>query len=145
MFLDGGVALADLGVFGFVDEGPEFFEDVQVGGVGVAVVREGEVEGLLFEEFEGVHAEGWIAGGGVLADFFRGFFGVVEAMEMAEGFETVGVTDEGHVRNFFVEILAAEFGNFAGGDPFLNPRVDVLELALGEDREAGERTAGRRR
>ena len=77
-----------------------------------------------------------------MADFLRGFFGIVEAVEMAEGFEAMGVTDEGHVRNLFSEILAAEFGDFAGRNAFVDPGVDVLELALGEDGEAREGTAG---
>ena len=46
MFLNGGVAFADAGVAGFVDDGGEFGERFEVGGIVVALVNGSEVEGL---------------------------------------------------------------------------------------------------
>src|SRR5688500_10700363 len=81
-FLDGGVAFADVCGLGFVDEGPEFSEGGEVFGVAVAVVGEGEVEGLFFKKGEGVGGEGRISGDGVFAEFGGGLLGVGEFIEL---------------------------------------------------------------
>ena len=47
------MAFADVGVFGFVDQGPEVFEEAEVVGIGIAIEGDGEVEGLLLDDFEG--------------------------------------------------------------------------------------------
>jgi hypothetical protein len=142
VFLDFGVALADGGVFGFVDEGPELSEGGEVFGVGVAVESESEVEGLLFEEFEGAGAERGAAGGGVLADLDGGFFGVGEIVEECAGEAAFGVAGDGHERNIEVELSAAELDDFAVGDGVIKPGIEAVELVGGEAGEAGERTTG---
>jgi hypothetical protein len=148
LFLDFGMAFADGGVAGAADDFVEVVEGAEVVGVAVAVVSEGEVEGLLFEEFEGVGGEGGVAGGGVLAEFGGGLAGEVEGVDLAEKFGPVAVTYEGHVGDFFLEFGAAKLDDFTAGDSVFEPGNDVFELALGEGEETGERaarTAGRGR
>ena len=138
VFLNGGVALADGGAFSFVDEGPELFEGVQVVGIAVAVVCESEVEGLLFEEFEGVFRETGIAGDGIFAEFGGGFFGIDKVIDLADELGAIAVANEGHVRDLLLKLGATEFDDLAVRDFFFQPGVDVFELTLGKIEQARE-------
>jgi hypothetical protein len=144
LFLDGGVAFAGAGGAGFVDEGGEFFEEAEVVGIALAMVREGEVEGLFFEESEGIGGEGGIAGGGVSAKFGGGFLGVSEVIEteFAGEVAAVGVAHEGHVGDFFFEFGAAKIDDFAARDAVFKPGVDVFELAVGKAEDSADGPAG---
>ena len=129
-FLNGGVALADGGVFGAVDEGPELFDDGEVVGVVVAVVGDSEVEGHLLEDFEGLGGKGRVAGGGVASEFDGDFFGGGEFLDLARGIGAVAVANEGHEGNFFLKFGLAECDDFTERDSLLEPSVDVLALAF---------------
>ena len=138
LFLNGGVAFADAGVAGFVDDGGEFLKCLEVGGVVVALVDGSEVEGLLFEEFEGVGGKAGVAGGSVMADFGGGFFGVAKVGSKGEGHAAFGVAGNGHMRDFALPFGEAIFGDLTVRDLFIEPRVDVLELAVGEADESAQ-------
>lgn len=132
LFLNGGVAFADFGVPGFVDDGGELLDGVEVGGVAVALVDGSEVEGLLFEEFEGVGGKGGVAGGSVTADFGGGFFGLIEVGSEDEREASFGVASNGHVRDFALPFGEAIFGDLAVRDLFIEPGIDALELGFAE-------------
>ena len=142
MFLNGGVAFADAGVAGFVDDGGELPEGFEVGGLVVALVDGSEVEGLLFEEFEGVFRETGIAGDGVFAEFGGGFPGIDKVIDLANELGAIAVANEGHVRDLLLKLGAAEFDDLAVRDFFFQPGVDVFELTLGKIEQARERAAG---
>jgi hypothetical protein len=136
-FLDFGVAFADGGVLGFVDKGPELVEGGEVAGLGVAVEGEGEVEGLLFEDFEGVGGEGGVAGSGVFADFGGGFLRLGKVIqEVARGAAFV-VAGDGHVGDLDLELGAAEFGDFPVRDGVIEPDADAVDLLGGKAGETG--------
>jgi hypothetical protein len=142
LFLDGGVAFADGGVFAFMDEGPNAFEFGKVVGIGVAIVGGGEVEGLLFEEFEGVGGEAGVASDCVFAEFGGSFPGGVEVVGEFRNDAAPRVALDGGKRDFVLKFAAAKGDDFAVGHAGVEPVVDVLELALAEAGEAGEAAGG---
>ena len=142
LFLNGGVAFADVGVFGLVDEGPKVFEHAEVFGIGIAIEGDGEVEGLLLEDFEGGGREEGDTGDGVFADFGGGFFGVGEVGNEGAGGAALVVALEGGLWDLDLEIGFAEVDEFFEGLSVVEPGVDVHELAVGETLHAREWAAG---
>jgi hypothetical protein len=132
LFLNGGVAFADAGVFGFVDQGPEVFEDAEVIGIGIAIESDSEVEGLLLEDFEGGAAENGEAGDRVFAYFGGGFFGIGEVRNEGAGGAALVIALDGGLGNFDVELGFAEGDDFFEGLSIVEPGVDVMKLPVGE-------------
>ena len=132
-FLDGGHALADGVGFVFVEPASDVAEGFVTVGI---VVVEGELELLAFEDADGGAGEVGFASGGGVDEFGAsggGFRRIVEAsVEFAAFFEAVKVG----ARDFDIELLFEEIGDFGKGDTREEPIGEFLALVLWEGVDA---------